>query len=64
MLINLILLAIVSFLVYLLVQSIREPIAFKAVKDAREAAVVDKLMQIRQAQETVSYTHLTLPTKA
>lgn len=51
MLINLILLAIVAFLVYLLVQSIREPIAFKAVKDAREAAVVDKLMQIRQAQE-------------
>lgn len=51
LIINLILLALVAFFIYLLVQSIREPIAFKAEKDRRETAVVDKLMQIRQAQE-------------
>lgn len=49
--INIILLALVAFLVYLLVLSIREPIAFKAEKDKRETAVVDKLMKIREAQE-------------
>ena len=38
-------------LAYLLVQSIQEPIAFKAEKDKREDAVVDKLKKIRQTQE-------------
>jgi hypothetical protein len=49
--INLILAAIVLGLVWVLIGSIREPIAFKAEKDKRERAVVDKLIQIRQAQE-------------
>lgn len=50
-LINLILAVIVVGLVWVLIQSIREPIAFKAEKEKRERAVVDKLMQIRTAQE-------------
>lgn len=49
--INLILIALVAALVYLLVDSIREPIAFKAVKDLREEVVASKLTQIRDAQE-------------
>jgi len=57
LIINLILLAFVAFLVYLLVQSISEPIAFKAEKDRRETAVIDKLMQIRQAQEIFRSTN-------
>ena len=51
LLINLILAAIVVGLVWVLINSIREPIAFKAEKEKRERAVVDKLMQIRSAQE-------------
>jgi len=51
LIINFILLALVAFFIYLLVQSIREPIAFKAEKDRRETAVIDKLMQVREAQE-------------
>ena len=50
-LINLILAVIVVGLVWVLIQSIREPIAFKAEKERRERAVVDKLMQIPTAQE-------------
>lgn len=57
LIINLILLAIVAALIYLLVQSISEPIAFKAEKDKRENAVVDKLMQVRQAQEIYRSVH-------
>jgi len=57
LIINLILLALVAFLIYLLVQSIREPIAFKAEKDKREMAVVDKLMKIREAQEIYRSIH-------
>lgn len=49
--INLILAAIVVGLVYVLVSSIQEPIAFKAEKEKRERAVVDRLMKIRTAQE-------------
>lgn len=37
--------------IYLLVNSIREPIAFSAEKSKREVAVIEKLKQIRQAQE-------------
>lgn len=49
--INLLLVALIAFLVWMLVNSIREPIAFKAVKDRREQAVIDKLMVIRETQE-------------
>ena len=49
--INLILLALVAFLVYVLYDSIREPIVFQAEKEKRENAVVDKLIKIRKAQE-------------
>ncbi len=51
LIINLFLVALIAFLVWMLVNSIREPIAFKASKDRREAAVIDKLMTIREAQE-------------
>lgn len=50
-LINLILAVIVIGLVWVLIMSIREPIAFKAEKEKRERAVVDRLMDIRTAQE-------------
>lgn len=51
LIINLILLAIVAALIYVLVDSIREPIAFKNEKDKRESAVVDRLIQLRRGQE-------------
>ena len=57
LIINLLLLALVAFLIFLLVQSISEPIAFKAEKDKRENAVIDKLMQVRQAQEIYRSIH-------
>ncbi len=49
--INLVLIAIIAVLSYLLIDSIREPIAFKAEKDKRENAVEAKLSLIRQVQE-------------
>lgn len=49
--INLFLAAVVIGLVWLLISSIREPIAFKAEKERREQAVIDKLMEIRTAQD-------------
>ncbi|MCG8326544.1 MAG: hypothetical protein MI974_02605 [Chitinophagales bacterium] len=49
--INLVLAVIVLGLVWVLIGSIREPIAFKAEKEKRERAVVAKLMKIRTAQE-------------
>jgi hypothetical protein len=49
--INLVLFAIVIGLVWVLIGSIREPIAFKAEKEKRERAVVNKLMTIRTVQE-------------
>ena len=49
--VNLVLVAIVGFLVYALYSSIREPIAFKTEKERRERQVVDQLMKIRTAQE-------------
>ncbi|MCO6491638.1 MAG: hypothetical protein J5I98_24695 [Phaeodactylibacter sp.] len=49
--INLVLAAIIVGLVWVLISSIREPIAFKAEKEKRERAVIDKLMKIRTAQE-------------
>jgi len=50
-LINIILLLIVAFLGYLLYTSIKEPIAFGETKDRRQNVVVDKLREIRTAQE-------------
>ena len=49
--INLILAAIVVGLIWVLINSIREPIAFKAERQKREQAVIDRLMMIRKAQE-------------
>lgn len=49
--INLILVVVIIGLVWVLIQSIREPIAFKAAKDRREQAVIDKLREVRRAQE-------------
>lgn len=51
LIINLVLVLIIVGLIYLLAESIREPIAFKAEKDRREQAVIDKLREIREAQE-------------
>ena len=50
-LINLVLIALVIFLVWFLIGSIREPIAFKSEKEKREQAVIAKLMTIREMQE-------------
>jgi len=49
--INLILAAVVVGLVWVLISSIQEPIAFKREKERREQAVIDRLRMIRQAQE-------------
>ncbi len=49
--INVLLILGIIGLAYLLVQSIREPIAFKDVKEEREEAVINKLKSIRSAQE-------------
>jgi hypothetical protein len=49
--INLILALIVVGLIWVLISSIREPIAFKAAKQKREEAVIDRLMKVRMAQE-------------
>lgn len=49
--INLALIALIGLLVWVLISSIREPIKFQNEKDRRKTAVVDRLMDIRQAQE-------------
>ncbi len=49
--INVLLFAIIFFLIYMLVNSIKEPIAFREEKVRRENAVVEKLKEIRKAQE-------------
>lgn len=49
--INLLLVAIVGLMVYLLINSINIPIRFRAEKAKREAAVAAKLKDIRAAQE-------------
>ena len=51
LLINLVLIAIVIGLVYVLIGSIREPIAFQSERAKREGAVIEKLMTIRNMQE-------------
>jgi hypothetical protein len=49
--VNLLLLALIGVLIWVLMGSISEPIEFRAEKTKRERAVVDKLMQVRNAQE-------------
>ncbi|MEM0994540.1 MAG: hypothetical protein AAF847_13015 [Bacteroidota bacterium] len=49
--INLILLLIAIALGFILVNSIKEPIAFQETKDKRREAVVNRLMDVRRAQE-------------
>ena len=51
LLINLLLILIAVGLVYVLISSIQEPIAFKAEQQKRENAVTEKLMLVRTAQE-------------
>ena len=49
--INVLLAALIVFLIYMLYASIREPIAFQKEKNTRKNAVVERLQDIRQAQE-------------
>ncbi|MEL6863352.1 MAG: hypothetical protein AAFP19_02985 [Bacteroidota bacterium] len=51
LIINLVLIALVFLLCFILYSSIREPIEFKAEQAKREQAVIDRLMQVRVAQE-------------
>mgnify|MGYP000654154679 CR=1 FL=1 len=51
LIINLVLLALVALLVFVLISSIRAPIAFQAEKQKRVDAVVDRLKDLRKAQE-------------
>lgn len=48
---SLVLVLIIAFLTYALIQGIKEPIAFQKVKKDRRDAVVQQLQQIRTAQE-------------
>lgn len=48
---NLLLIALIAGLVYILANSIKEPIQFQNEHQRRKDAVVDKLMKIRTAQE-------------
>ena len=49
--ISLALIVLIGLLVWVLISSIREPIEFKAEKERRKTAVVDRLVQIRGLQE-------------
>ncbi len=51
LIINLVLLALVALLVFILISSIRAPIAFQAEKTKRVDAVVNSLKKLRSAQE-------------
>lgn len=50
-LINLVLVVIIVALAWMLISSIREPIAFNTEKSKREGAVIDRLVTIREMQE-------------
>ncbi|TVR86563.1 MAG: hypothetical protein EA411_10105 [Saprospirales bacterium] len=50
LIINLVIVLIIGGLVYLLIDSIREPINFQNEKDMRSSAVIDQLRDIRQTQ--------------
>jgi len=49
--INIVLVVLIGVLIWVLISSISEPIRFKAEKNRREQAVIEKLMEIRTAQE-------------
>lgn len=49
--INVLLVALILFLIYMLYASIREPIAFQKEKSTRQSVVVERLQDIRKAQE-------------
>jgi hypothetical protein len=49
---NIVFAVIIVILVYFLVESIMKPIRFNREKDAREAAIKERLIDIRTAQET------------
>lgn len=49
--VNLVLVAIIAALAFMLINSIREPIQFKEELNKRENAVVERLMAIRQLQD-------------
>ena len=49
--INTLLVALIVFLAYLLYANIKDPIAFQDVKNMRSQVVVEKLQEIRKAQE-------------
>lgn len=51
LIINLILIALIALFGYLVVNSIREPIAFNTVREKRKDAVVERLGKIRDAQK-------------
>ena len=48
---NALMFLLILFLGYVLFAQIREPIAFQREKNRREKAVIDKLIEIRKAQE-------------
>jgi len=48
---NLLLVVLIGLLIWMLISGIREPIAFQQQRQRREAAVIDKLIKIRRAQE-------------
>lgn len=51
LIINLVLIALAGLLIFVLASSISEPIKFQDIRQNREGAVIDRLMEIRQAQE-------------
>ena len=51
LIVNLVLVAVIAGLIWVLYSSISEPIAFQKERRIREDAVIAKLMEIRQAQE-------------
>ena len=51
LIVNLVLVAVIAALIWVLYSSISEPIAFQKERKIREEAVIAKLMEIRQAQE-------------
>ena len=57
LIINLILVALVRVLIYVLYSSINEPIEFQAEKNRREGAVINRLTDIRKTQELYREVH-------
>ncbi len=48
---NLLLMILIAVLGYILFTTVREPIKFQALKSERETAIVNKLLEVRTAQE-------------